>query len=178
MTLVVACGIGFGAGLLGGLAGIGGSMVILPGLAWALGYPEEEPHRHHIYMAAAMLVNVVVSVPAAVRHHRAGAVRLDVARALLPSTLVFILVGVWVSNLVEAGWLRLLLAGFIGLYCVQNILKTLRRQEESASGSERTSAFASGRDWFGCWFCGGVAWFGGWGADGAGVAVAVWDETP
>ncbi|MCA9299660.1 MAG: hypothetical protein KDA28_11370, partial [Phycisphaerales bacterium] len=49
--------IGLIAGVLGGMAGIGGSLIMLPGLGLLLGY---EPHeRQHLYMAAAMCVNLL-----------------------------------------------------------------------------------------------------------------------
>lgn len=84
--------IGFVAGVLGGLLGVGGSTVMIPGLTWALGYDQ------HLYQAAAMIANVAVCLPAAWRHQRSGAMTPATLRWMLPGALVFVLVGVWLSN--------------------------------------------------------------------------------
>ena len=70
--------LGFFAGAIGGLVGLGGSIVIIPVLTLLL-------HRdQHLSQAAAMIVNVFVAVPALMRHQRAGAVRWDVILRMLP----------------------------------------------------------------------------------------------
>ncbi len=105
--------IGLVAGLLGGLLGVGGSTIIIPGLALALGY------HQHLYQAAAMIANIAVSIPAAVQHRRAGATVKPVLRWMLPTALLFVMLGVWLSNLplfrgVDGGrWLGRVLALFL-----------------------------------------------------------------
>lgn len=133
MTLVevlLAMGIGLAAGVLGGLAGIGGSMVMLPGLALLLGYSDEAQTEHHLFMAAAMVVNVVVAVPAAARHARAGSVRWDLARALLLSMTLAIVAGVLLSNELRGAWLRFGLAVFIAGYCIVNLVRAFKKRRE------------------------------------------------
>ena len=51
--------IGLAAGILGGLAGVGGSILILPALAFLFGSRPDVVQ--HLYMAAAMTVNDVVT---------------------------------------------------------------------------------------------------------------------
>lgn len=131
LDLVAAALIGLVAGLIGGLAGIGGSVIMLPGMAWAFGYPDGDYHRHHLYMAAAMAVNVAVAVPAALRHHREKAVQFDVLKRLLPPMLVGVISGVLVSNEVDGRWLKIMLAGFIVFYCMNNLVRIARRHNES-----------------------------------------------
>lgn len=89
--------LGLFAGLTGGMLGVGGSTVILPGLAVIFGPAQ------HLYQAAAMIVNVVVSAPAAVKHGRAGAIRPEVLRWLLPAALAGVIAGVMASNLAVFG---------------------------------------------------------------------------
>ena len=60
--------IGLVAGVLGGMLGVGGSVIIIPGMTIVLGYDQ------HLYQAAAMVANVAVSIPATMRHYKAGAV--------------------------------------------------------------------------------------------------------
>ncbi len=89
----IVAGLGLIAGILGGLLGVGGGVIILPGLAIILG------QNQHIYQAAAMISNVAVCIPAALRHNKAGVLKKSVLINVLPATIIFILVGVYLSNL-------------------------------------------------------------------------------
>jgi uncharacterized membrane protein YfcA len=129
--------IGLLAGLLGGLAGIGGSMVMLPGLFLIFG-DNAEHTKQHLYMAAAMVVNIVVSIPATYQHWKAGAMRGDLAGWLLPTMTATMVAGVFASNRFEGDWLRLMLAAFIAAYCVTNIVRVLRPVPADDRPAERT----------------------------------------
>ncbi len=137
MTLVevlIAGLIGLAAGTLGGLAGIGGSIVMLPGLAILLGFKDESHSTQHLYMASAMAVNVLVSAPAAWRHKKANALRPDLIRILLPVMAFTIILGVLFSNRIDGTYLRQILALFIAAYCIMNILRatgTLKRRDDA-----------------------------------------------
>lgn len=112
-------------------------MIMLPALHLTFG--DEPESIHHLYMAAAMTVNVAVSVPAATRHHRHRAIRTDLLPMLLVSTAAAIVVGVLVGNRVPGNRLKLLLAGFVGLYCIFNVVRLVRRTPEHPREAERTS---------------------------------------
>ena len=88
--LVVA--LGLVAGVLGGMLGIGGSIIMIPGLTMIFG-PSQ-----HLYQATAMIANVAVSLPAALRHRKAGAIVWPALKWMLPAAVAFVLVGVWLSN--------------------------------------------------------------------------------
>ncbi len=128
---VAVGGIGLLAGTLGGMLGVGGSVVMIPALTITFG------PMQHLYQAAAMAVNVVVSVPAALRHRRAGAILPGVLRWMLPTAVVCVVLGVAVSNLpvftgVDGGrWLGRLLAVFLVYVVVVNAIK-LRREWRAA----------------------------------------------
>lgn len=121
--------IGALAGVLGGLAGIGGSMIMLPALALFVADPDPDT-AHHMFMAAAMVVNVVVSFPAALRHRKAGAIHYGALRTILPSMAISIVVGVLVSNQIEGLTLRKILAGFIALYALMTIYRFFKKSLE------------------------------------------------
>lgn len=118
--------LGLVAGILGGMLGVGGSTMIIPGLTLIFGY------NQHLYQAAAMVANITVSVPAALRHYRAGMAIPQVLRWMLPLALVFVLVGVWLSNRpmfrgVAGGlWLGRLLALLL-LYVIAVNIRRLRQ---------------------------------------------------
>lgn len=127
------------AGCIGGIAGIGGSMVMLPGLSLLLG--TSPASSHHLYMAAAMSVNMAVAIPAARKHRQAGAVRSDIVRRILPVMAVAIIAGVLLSNLVDGHSLRLGLAAFIALYCLGTFLAlALKRPDHSGQAERVTTA--------------------------------------
>lgn len=94
ITLAV---VGLMAGTLGGMLGVGGSVIMIPAMAMVFGQTEQ--FNQHLYQAAAMIVNVCVVVPAAVSHYRAGAVVSAALVRMIPTALVMILVGVWISDL-------------------------------------------------------------------------------
>jgi uncharacterized membrane protein YfcA len=130
LTEVAIClVIGALAGVLGGLAGIGGSMIMLPALAVFVGDPDPNS-AHHMFMAAAMVVNVVVSFPAAMRHRAAGAINYGALRVILPAMAISIVVGVLVSNEIQGLTLRKILAGFIAAYALMTIVRYFRKTPE------------------------------------------------
>ena len=135
---------GLFAGLTGGMLGVGGSTVIIPGLAVVLGPAQ------HLFQAAAMIVNVGVSAPAARGHWRAGAVRVAVLRWLLPGALLGVLGGVAASNLPLFSGLdgeRLLsrcLGGFLLYAAAANAWKVWKRWRLPRTSGTPGGAGASG----------------------------------
>ncbi len=111
--IIIALPLGLFAGTFGGMLGVGGSVIMIPGLTLALG-PDQ-----HLYQAAAMIANVAVAVPAALRHRRQNAIVPQVMRWMLPAAIIAVLIGVGLSNLAifegsDGGlWLGRLLALFL-----------------------------------------------------------------
>ena len=103
--------VGLVAGGLGGLLGIGGSIIIIP--AMTLLFSKDI----HLAQGAAMIVNVFVAVPATLQHHRAGAVQWPVVWKTLPFAIVLIVVGVAVGNAIDAELLTAVFGVFL-LYVV------------------------------------------------------------
>jgi len=129
-TEVIIClVIGAFAGVLGGLAGIGGSMIMLPALAVFV-YDPDPNSAHHLFMAAAMAVNVVVSFPAALRHRKAKAINYGALRVILPAMAISIVAGVLISNEIQGLTLRAILAGFIAAYALMTIGRFFRKTPE------------------------------------------------
>ncbi|MEO1237618.1 MAG: TSUP family transporter, partial [Planctomycetota bacterium] len=119
--------LGLVAGVLGGMLGVGGSVVMIPGLVVLLG--RATGAEQHLYQASAMIANVAVSVPAALRHRRAGAIDPGVLRWMLPAAAGCVVVGVTLSNLpvfrgADGGvWLGRVLAVFLVYVVIVNVLK-------------------------------------------------------
>jgi len=103
--------LGLLAGALGGLVGVGGSIVIIPVLTLLM------DRDQHLSQAAAMIINVLVAAAALLQHQRAKAVRWTVVGRLVPFGLVMVLAGVAVSNAVHGEILTKLYGGFL-LYVI------------------------------------------------------------
>ncbi len=129
--------IGLGAGSLGGLLGIGGSIIMIPGLV--ILFSDRGAEHQHIFQAAAMAVNVAVAVPAALRHRMEGAVRADLFRILLPSAGAAIIIGVLLSNAISGEWLRSLFAGFLFYVGYEQTRTLIRSKPEPAEKDARVT---------------------------------------
>jgi uncharacterized membrane protein YfcA len=125
--------LGLVAGALGGMLGIGGSIIMIPVLTLLL-------HRnHHVSQAVAMIVNVFVSLPAVWQHHRADAVRWNVMFRLLPFALVFIVVGVESSNQIDGDMLEKMFGAFLIWIIWTNIYELIAQKPEFAVHEQRTT---------------------------------------
>jgi hypothetical protein len=155
---------GLTAGVLGGLLGIGGSIIMIP--AMAMLFAGKDWSDQHLIQAAAMLVNVAVAIPAARKHYKMGAFRADLFRAMLPATMFFIVVGVLVSDVLPSGWLRRLFAVFLVYVAVTSVGKALRKRQPHEPDNERVTRLRGG-------FVGSVMGFlaGLLGIGGGGIAV-------
>lgn len=93
--------LGLLAGGSGGLLGIGGSLVMIPGMILMFGAngqaADQDPQ--HLYQASAMIVNFFVVAPAVVRHWQAKATLWPVIRLTIPGAIVGAVAGVYVSEL-------------------------------------------------------------------------------
>ena len=127
IDLVEIAAIGFGAGVMGGLVGIGGSLVMIPALTFVYGRDQS------LYQAAAMIVNAVVAATATRRHMKAGAVRRDLVIALLPGAVLLVGVGVWLSSVVDERWLAVAFGLFMLYIALQEGWSLLRRPHEDAA---------------------------------------------
>ncbi|MGQ9652174.1 MAG: sulfite exporter TauE/SafE family protein [Phycisphaerae bacterium] len=94
MDLAIKLLIGFLSGILGGLLGIGGSIIMIPAMTIVFG------HDQHLYQGAAMIMNFFVALPAAIQHFRVKAVLRPVIQVTIPTAVVGVLAGVWISK----GW--------------------------------------------------------------------------
>ncbi len=131
MLIFMIALLGLAAGLLGGMLGVGGSVLMIPGLTMLMG-------RHqHLYQAAAMIANVAVAVPATLRHVQYRAVVPAVLRWMIPLAVVGVFLGVFASNLplfadrTGGIWLGRLLAIFLIYVIVVNIMRLNRKQSNN-----------------------------------------------
>ncbi len=111
VELVSLFALGFFAGALGGLVGVGGSIVIIPILTLVMKYDQ------HLSQATAMIINIFVAGSALLAHERARAVRWDVVGRMVPIGLITIIVGVEASNALPGDMLTKIYGAFL-LYVI------------------------------------------------------------
>jgi uncharacterized membrane protein YfcA len=135
-TILAIAATGLVTGTLGGMLGVGGSVIMIPVLVLLFGQDAHPGFNQHLYQAAAMLVNVAVVLPALRRHHQAGGVSFRALRLILPAALVCVILGVMLSNApIFAGsggavWLGRVLTVFLVYVIYVNIRRLLDVQRE------------------------------------------------
>ncbi len=155
---------GLAAGSLGGLLGIGGSVIMIPAISLLLA--RSGRYDHHLAQAAAMCVNLVVALPSAREHARKGNVRTDLVRWMAPAALVCIVGGVLLSNTLDGRTLARLFAVFLAYVVLNNIIKIIRKSPDHDPADHRVTPPRA-------LFCGGVmgSFAGLLGIGGGGIAV-------
>lgn len=134
IELVILVLTGLAAGVLGGLLGLGGSLIMIP--AMAVLFASKPFASQHLYQASAMVVNVAVAVPAVLTHARKGAFRFDVFKRMVIWMTCGIMMGVLLSDLF-AGWaLQYLFAVFL-VYTGSMTLISVLRSKETTPHSEQ-----------------------------------------
>ncbi|MEM7622029.1 MAG: sulfite exporter TauE/SafE family protein [Planctomycetota bacterium] len=118
--------IGAFAGLCGSLAGIGGSMLMLPLLA--LVFTAED---FHLFAAAGLCVNVLIASPAVWRHWRVGVLDFGVLLRTLPPLAICIAVGVIFGNGFEGETLAQSLGVILAVLVVVQLVVPFRDHVEA-----------------------------------------------
>jgi len=142
MDLLLEALVGLAAGLVGGLLGLGGSIVVIPVLIVYFSHTGRNPgSTQHLLPAAAMICNVFVAAPSSLAHWRAGAMVAPVLRVLVPTALAGIVAGVALSNSTwfarENGpYLAMLLSGFLVFDAVYNVARAMSRRDLTAEFDE------------------------------------------
>ncbi|MEE2681656.1 MAG: sulfite exporter TauE/SafE family protein [Planctomycetota bacterium] len=136
--IMIIAAIGFAGGFLGGLFGIGGSIIVIPLLSFVNG-PNQQ-----LYQATAMLMNVAVSGSATLKHHLRGAIQKVMVMRLLPSALVGIILGVTLSNAVPPLMLQLVFAVFLSYIGVSEMIGAFIRRNRDTSPPSGTDTETRG----------------------------------
>ncbi|MBC8309704.1 MAG: sulfite exporter TauE/SafE family protein [Planctomycetes bacterium] len=108
MDFLLFVGLGLAAGTLGGLLGIGGSVIMIPVLIFSI-----PTMSIHLAQAIAMSVNPAVAISSAAKHHKNKNVSWYVVKRVLPMSLLFIVLAAWFSNQIKGAWLEFTFAVFL-----------------------------------------------------------------
>jgi len=148
--------IGLFAGVIGGMLGVGGSIVMIPAMTEVFG-----PNQH-LYQAAAMIVNFFVVVPAVYQHRRAKAITGATVARIVPLAIVGVVAGVGFSELpLFAGEGEAYLRGLFGLFllCVAltDLYRLFGKRRAQSNGSSDPLSITLQKQRAGWRFAGAVA---------------------
>lgn len=112
-VILLYLGLGVVAGVLAGLLGIGGGLVIVPMLVFALAWQGvAAEHLMHLALGTSLATIIFTAVSSFMAHHRRGAVRWEVVRRIVPGILVGTLGGTFVAAALSTNFLK----GFFVLF--------------------------------------------------------------
>ncbi len=132
--------IGLAAGTLGGMLGIGGSVIMIPAMAIIFReFNQREWFNQHLAQAAAMWVNLAIAIPSARTHWKNDNVPKDLFVYLFPAALISIIGGVLLSDLLPGNVLAQLFAVFLLYVVLTNALKIVRRAPDHAVEDRRVT---------------------------------------
>jgi uncharacterized membrane protein YfcA len=101
MEILILLSVGLVAGGIGGLLGIGGSVIMIPAMVVLLGWD------FHLAQAIAMTVNPAVALTATIKHQRNKNISWESTKYVLPLAIICICIAAWLSNTIPSGWLEL-----------------------------------------------------------------------
>jgi len=104
----IAIGIGLAAGLLAGMLGVGGGVILIPGMVLLMGVEQQ-----HTVQAVSLAVITLIALVGMIAHYRQGNVRLRVALWIIPAAVIFSFVGGTLADMLDASLLRQIVGGVI-----------------------------------------------------------------
>lgn len=104
----IAIGIGLAAGLLAGMLGIGGGVILIPGMVLLMGMEQQ-----HTVQGVSLAVITLMALVGAITHYRQGNVRLRVTLWIIPAAVIFSFVGGTLADMLDASLLRQFVGGVI-----------------------------------------------------------------
>jgi uncharacterized protein len=126
--------IGVAAGVLGGLLGVGGGVLFVPGLVIVVGLTQHEAE------ATSLLAILPVALVGAWRQNRYGNVRREDALPMGVLSVAGVAGGVALANQISGAVLRTAFAMLILIIAAQLVRKALREENNGVQGSQPTDA--------------------------------------
>lgn len=119
MIAIYLC-LGVAAGTLGGLLGIGGGMVVVPGLAWVFDHYNLAPGSvMHMACGTSLAVMILTSVSSLYTHLKRNIEFLSIYRLLLPGIILGVVIGVLFSTWLSSHTLALVFGVFVILMSIK-----------------------------------------------------------
>ncbi len=133
MEFLLFLSLGLAAGTLGGLLGIGGSVIMIPVLIFSI-----PTMSIYLAQAIAMSVNPAVAISSTAKHHKNKNVDWGVAKRVLPLSLLFIVLAAWFSSYIKVVWLEFSFAVFLMWVLWDQILCIVGKSKAIPANSKPT----------------------------------------
>ncbi len=112
--ILLYIGVGAVAGILAGLLGIGGGLIIVPMVVFALTWQGVAPeHIMHLALGTSMASIIFTSVSSFLAHHRRGAVQWQVVRRIVAGILVGTFLGATLAARLSTDALKVIFVVFL-----------------------------------------------------------------
>ncbi|MEM1280728.1 MAG: sulfite exporter TauE/SafE family protein [Cyanobacteria bacterium P01_H01_bin.152] len=136
VDIVLFAALGLTAGTLSGLFGIGGGMVIVPGLFY-LFRVIDLPHEWVMHLAAgsSMCIMVFTSASSAWSHHLRGDVQWPIFRRILPAIAVGVIFGKLVSYRLNSDYLECIFGVFLVFVALKILFNWLPKPDKPGEPS-------------------------------------------
>ncbi len=122
-VMLMYVGVGAIAGVLAGLLGVGGGLVIVPMMVFALTWQAIPPeHIMHLALGTSMASIIFTSVSSFMAHHRRGAVQWEVVRRITLGILLGTFVGASLASRLSTNVLKAIFVVFLYYMGVQFLL--------------------------------------------------------
>jgi uncharacterized protein len=139
--LVGLFAVGLVAGVVAGLFGVGGGIIIVPALFFAMGLLDvSDAVRMHVAVATSLAIIIVTSLRSVMAHYRHGAVDMPVLRTYVP----WIVAGAFAGSLVARFVPGDALTGFFGAFALIISMRMAFFRDVKPMASEPPSGFAGG----------------------------------
>jgi uncharacterized protein len=139
MEFIMFVALGILAGTLGGLLGIGGSVIMIPVLLFFI--PDMSIH---LAQAIAMTVNPAVAISSAAKHQHNLNVSWRAVWRVIPLSLLCISAAAWFSNSINGAWLEFSFALFLIWVFWDQISCFVNKNSKAEVQSKQTSLFRFG----------------------------------
>ena len=114
LDLVLFILLGITAGTLAGMLGIGGGMVIVPGLFYLFSLIHlPEPALIHMAAGSAMGIMLFTASASTWSHHARGDVQWDIFKRVVPGIAVGVVTGTLLSSYIDPHWLEIIFGVFL-----------------------------------------------------------------
>ena len=132
--------LGVFAGIMAGLLGVGGGLIIVPGVAWVLALNGVDPGVvMHLAIGTSLATIVVTSLSSIRAHHARRAVRWPVFQRLSPGIVVGALIGARIAHWLPSGVLKTVFGVFVLLIAAQMAFGAKPAPHRSLPGRPGTS---------------------------------------
>jgi hypothetical protein len=107
MSIAIGIGIGLLAGILAGMLGVGGGVILIPGMVLLMGVEQ------HTAQGVSLAVITLIALVGTITHYRQENVRLGVALWIIPAAVLFSFLGGMVADMIGTSLLRQIFGGVI-----------------------------------------------------------------